>query len=70
VTRKWYQRTELWATLLAALGSVIASAAQKLPPEWAGALATAAAVAYALSRGLAKTEHVPTPTAPPSEPTP
>jgi hypothetical protein len=68
--RPWYQRTELWATFLAALGAVIASAAQKLPPEWAGGLATASAVAYALSRGLAKREHVPPQAAPPSEPTP
>ena len=47
--------TELWVTVATDVG-ILASALQgSLPPKWAAICAALANIAYALSRGLAKT---------------
>ena len=70
MTRPWYLRTELWVTALTSIASVAAAIGELLPARYAALVAAIVAAAYSISRGLAKTEHVPTPSAPPSEPTP
>jgi hypothetical protein len=49
-----YRTTEFWVMVLAAVGNVSAAWAGVLPDKWAAAFATGSAVAYKLSRGLAK----------------
>jgi len=49
-----WQSTEFWVSIATAVGTVAASAEGSLPPRYAALASTVAAVAYALSRGLAK----------------
>ncbi len=46
--------TEFWLTIIGAVGATAAAAAGVLPPKYAAALMTLSAIAYKLSRGLAK----------------
>jgi len=49
-----WRTTEFWVSIATAVGTVAASAEGSLPPRYAALASTVAAVAYALSRGLAK----------------
>lgn len=46
--------TELWVTVLTDVGLLASSLSGALPPKWAAICAAVANVAYAISRGLAK----------------
>ena len=43
-------------TLATVIGAAATALAGSLPPKWAAIISTVATVAYAISRGLAKTE--------------
>lgn len=47
--------TEFWVTAATDVGVLAAALAGALPPKWAAIAAAIANVAYAVSRGLAKT---------------
>lgn len=49
-----FRTTEFWVTVATGVGAVAVSAEGALPHRYAAVAATVAAVAYALSRGLAK----------------
>ena len=49
-----WQTTEFWVTVVGAVGATCAAAAGVLPPKYAAGLMTVSAVAYKISRGLAK----------------
>lgn len=52
--RRGRNTSEFFITLLAGLGVIAGAVAQVIPPDTAGTLGTIAAVAYVVSRGLAK----------------
>ena len=52
--RRGRNTSEFFITLLAGLGVVAGAVAQVIPPGTAGTLGTIAAVAYVISRGIAK----------------
>ena len=52
--RRGIHTSEFLITLLAGLGVVAGAVAQVIPPSTAGTLGTVAAVAYVISRGIAK----------------
>lgn len=52
--RRGIHTSEFLVTLLAGLGVVAGAVAQVIPPSTAGTLGTVAAVAYVVSRGIAK----------------
>jgi hypothetical protein len=70
MVKPWWHRTELWVTVLTSLTAVGAAIGELLPARYAALVAAVVAAGYNISRGLAKTEHVPTPPAPPAEPNP
>lgn len=49
-----YQTTEFWVMVLATVGAIAASATDNLPPRYAAFASIVSAVAYQISRGLAK----------------
>jgi hypothetical protein len=49
-----WKTTEFWVTVIGEIGAVCAAATGVLPPKYAAALMTISAVAYKISRGLAK----------------
>ena len=51
---KWYERTEFWIALLGMLGGWVLALTSIVPAQYAAYLTVASAVAYAISRGLAK----------------
>ena len=51
---KWYERTEFWTALLGMLGGWVLALTSVVPAQYAAYLTVASAVAYAISRGLAK----------------
>lgn len=59
--------SEFLVTVATAVGMVLAGAENWLPNRYAGVLAALASVAYAISRGLAKTEPR-NPSVPPGPP--
>ena len=63
-----WQTTEFIATVLVAVGSVVASFADALTPRYAAIASAVATAAYALARGLAKNGAA-RPTVPPAPPT-
>lgn len=48
--------TELWLTVATEVGIVAAALSSALSPHWAAVASAASAGAYAIARGLAKTE--------------
>lgn len=52
--RRGVHTSEFLAAVAAGVGSLIAGLEGALSPHWAAICSTAAAVAYAISRGLAK----------------
>ena len=52
-----WKTTEFWLAVATALGGLAAALADALPPKYAAAMAAAATFAYALARGLAKTNQ-------------
>lgn len=51
---KWYERTEFWIALLGMIGGWVLALTNVVPAQYAAYLTAASAVAYAISRGLAK----------------
>ena len=49
-----WQTTEFWITVIGEIGAVCAAASGVIPSKSAALLMTASAVAYKISRGLAK----------------
>jgi len=54
VNSKWYERTEFWIALLGMIGGWVLALTSIVPAQYAAYLTVASAVAYAISRGLAK----------------
>jgi len=54
--RTGYQSTEFWMTALASMGAVGASLNGVIPPVYAAVAVSASAIAYTLSRGIAKSK--------------
>ena len=52
-----WKTTEFWLAVATALGGLAAALADALPPKYAAAMAAAATFAYALARGLAKSNR-------------
>lgn len=53
--RPGHRTTEFWITVATEVGVLVSALAGALPPKWAAVAAAVANVAYAISRGLAKT---------------
>lgn len=51
-----FKTTEFWVTAATIAGSTLASFSNNLDPKWATAAAAVSSIAYALSRGLAKSK--------------
>lgn len=49
-----YKTTEFWLSLLTMVGSTSATLGQVLDPKWAAITNGVAAAAYAISRGMSK----------------
>ena len=68
LTRPGFKTSEFLITLLTAVGSVLAGTQDYVSPHTATILAAASGLAYAISRGLAKTETRTTTTTTPTPP--
>lgn len=53
--KPWYRRTELLLTVATEVGVVCAALAGALPPRYAAVAVAVSGAAYAISRGIAKT---------------
>jgi hypothetical protein len=51
--------TELWLTILTNVALLAAALSDALPPKWAAVSSAGATAAYAIARGLAKSEPRP-----------
>lgn len=56
LSRPGFHTSEFLVTLATVIGSAATAMQGSLSPHWAGIFSTAAVIAYAISRGLAKVE--------------